>query len=129
MVVGRIRTHGSSGGLKRCFCGDNNQMNMCSNLDHDTWVLYQMGNFCYLIMAVVFAARDTAFCKTLISVIRTIENSLCSACGHPIQDTFHPILNCSAADSLRCSLSGNSSLYRHWSRPRRVARLLGPLMV
>ena len=60
------------------------------------------------------------------SRIGRIENSSCSACGHPSQDTSHLILHCPATDSLRRSLFGNSlSLYDLWSRPWGVARLLG----
>ena len=60
------------------------------------------------------------------SRIGRIENSSCSACGHSSQDTSHLILHCSARDSLRRSLFGDSlSLYDLWSRPWRVARLLG----
>ena len=41
-----------------------------------------------------------------------IENSSCSACGHPSQDISHLILHCPATDSLRRSLFGDSlSLY------------------
>ena len=54
------------------------------------------------------------------------ENPFCSACGHSSQDTSHLILHCPATDSLRRSLFGDSlSLYDLWSRPWRVARLLG----
>ena len=38
--------------------------------------------------------------------IGRIENSSCSACGHPSQDTSHLILHCPATDSLRLSLFG-----------------------
>ena len=61
-----------------------------------------------------------------LSRIGRIENSSCSACGHPSQDIFHLILHCPATDSLRRSLFGDSlSLYDLWSRPWGVARLLG----
>ena len=61
-----------------------------------------------------------------LSRIGRIENSSCSACGHPSQDISHLILHCPATDSLRRSLFGDSlSLYDLWSRPWRVARLLG----
>ena len=50
----------------------------------------------------------------------------CSTCGHSSQDTSHLILHCPATNSLRCLLFGDSlSLYGLWSRPWRVARLLG----
>ena len=61
-----------------------------------------------------------------LSRIGRIENSSCSACGHPSQDISHLILHCPATDSLRRSLFGASlSLYDLWSRPWGVARLLG----
>ena len=61
-----------------------------------------------------------------LSRIGRIENSSCSACGHPSQDISHLILHCPATDSLRRSLFGDSlSLYDLWSRPWGVARLLG----
>ena len=61
-----------------------------------------------------------------LSRIGRIENPSCSTCGHPSQDTSHHILHCPATDSLRRSLFGDSlSLYDLWSRPWRVARLLG----
>ena len=61
-----------------------------------------------------------------LSRIGRIENSSCSACGHSSQDICHLILHCPATDSLRRSLFGNFlSLYVLWSRPWRVARLLG----
>ena len=61
-----------------------------------------------------------------LSRIGRIENPSCSACGHSSQDISHLILHCPATDSLRRSLFGDSlSLYDLWSRPWRVARLLG----
>ena len=64
--------------------------------------------------------------SSYLSRIGRIENSSCSACGHSSQDTSHLILHCPATDSLRRSLFGDSlSLYDLWSRPWRVARLLG----
>ena len=58
--------------------------------------------------------------------IGRIENPSCSACQHSSQNTSHLILRCPATDSLRRSLFGDSlSLYDLWSRPWRVARLLG----
>ena len=61
-----------------------------------------------------------------LSRIGRIENPSCSACGHSSQDTSHLILHCPATASLRRSLLGHSlSLYDLWSRPWRVARLLG----
>ena len=64
--------------------------------------------------------------SSYLSRIGRIENSFCSACGHPSQDTSHLILRCPATDSLRRSLFGNSlSLYDLWSRPWGVVRLLG----
>ena len=63
------------------------------------------------------------FCSCRID---KIENPLCSACGHPIQDTSHLILHCPATDFLSRSLFGNF-FYRYdlWYRLWRVAWLLG----
>ena len=61
-----------------------------------------------------------------LSRIGRIENPSCSACGHSSQDISHLVLHCPATDSLRRSLFGDSlSLYDLWSRPWKVARLLG----
>ena len=61
-----------------------------------------------------------------LSRIGRIENPSCSVCGHPSQNIPHLILHCPATDSLRRSLFGDSlSFYDLWSRPWRVARLLG----
>ena len=46
--------------------------------------------------------------SSYLSRIGKIENPSCSACGHSSQDTSHLILHCSATDSLRRSLFGDS---------------------
>ena len=54
------------------------------------------------------------------------ENSDCSACGHPLQDLNHFLLDCRASEPLRKSIFGSSlSILDLWSRPWGVARLLG----
>ena len=54
------------------------------------------------------------------------ENSACSACGHPLQDLDHFLLDCPASEPLRKSIFGSSlSILDLWSRPWGVARLLG----
>ena len=54
------------------------------------------------------------------------ENSDCSACGHPLQDLNHLLLDCPAFEPLRKSIFGSSlSILDLWSRPWGVARLLG----
>ena len=54
------------------------------------------------------------------------ENSACSACGHPIQNLNHLLLDCPASKPLRKSIFGSSlSILDLWSRPWGVARLLG----
>ena len=54
------------------------------------------------------------------------ENSDCSACGHPLQDLNHLLLDCPASEPLRKSIFGSSlSILDLWSRPWGVARLLG----
>ena len=64
--------------------------------------------------------------SSYLSRIGTIENSSCSACGHPSQNTFHLILHCPATNSLRRSLFDIFlSLYDLCPRPRVVSRLLG----
>ena len=74
----------------------------------------------------VFTATDTAFCKALhLSRIGRIENPSHSASDHPTQKTARLFLSSPAADSLHCSLFGNSFiLYDLWSRPCRVVKLL-----
>ena len=54
------------------------------------------------------------------------ENSDCSACGHPLQDLNHLLLDCPASEPLCKSIFGSSlSILDLWSRPWGVARLLG----
>ena len=54
------------------------------------------------------------------------ENSVCSACGHPLQDLNHLLLFCPASESLRKYIFGSSfSILDLWSRLWGVARLLG----
>ena len=54
------------------------------------------------------------------------ENSACSACGHPLQDLNHFLLDCPASEPLHKSIFGSSlSILDLWSRPWDVARLLG----
>ena len=61
-----------------------------------------------------------------LSRIGRIENPYCSACEHSSQDISHLILHCLATDSLRRSLFGDSlTLCDLWSRPWRIARILG----
>ena len=83
-------------------------------------------NLCSLVMlavfSLVFAATDTAFFQVLISLGLAESRILPAA---PL-DTSHLILHCPATDSWRRSLFGDSlSLYDLWSRPWRVAQLLG----
>ena len=45
------------------------------------------------------------------------ENSACSACGHPLQDLKHLLLDCPASEPLPKSISGSSlSILDLWSR-------------
>ena len=54
------------------------------------------------------------------------ENSDSSACGHPLQDLNHLLLDCPASEPLRKSIFGSSlSILDLRSRPWGVARLLG----
>ena len=53
------------------------------------------------------------------------ENSACSACGHPLQNFNHLLLDCPASEPLRKFIFGSSlSILDLWSRPWGVARLL-----
>ena len=88
-------------------------------------------NLCSLVTLAVFSlvyARcngHSLLLSSYLSKIGRIESSSCSACGHSSQDSSHPILHCSATDTLRRLLIGHSqSLYDLWSRPKGVARLL-----
>jgi len=52
------------------------------------------------------------------------KNSSCSACGHPLQDLTHLLLDCPASEPLRHAIFG-TTIFDLWSRPWGVARLLG----
>ena len=89
-------------------------------------------NLCSLVMLAVSSLSrlrcngHSLLLGSYLSRIGRIENASCSACGHSSQDISHLILHCPATDSLRRLLFGDSlSLYDLWSRPWRVARLLG----
>jgi len=57
---------------------------------------------------------------------KTEEKSSCSACGHPLQDTTHLLLDCLASEPLLRAIFGTTtSIFDLWSRPWVVARLLG----
>ena len=54
------------------------------------------------------------------------ENSACSACGLPLQDLNHLLLDCPASEPLHKSIFGSFfSVLDLWSRPWGVAQLLG----
>ena len=64
--------------------------------------------------------------SSYLSRIGRVENSSCSACGHPSQDSSHLILHCPATGSLHRSLFGDFlPFYDLWSRPWEFPRLLG----
>jgi len=57
--------------------------------------------------------------------IKRKENSSCSACGYPLQDLTHLLLNCPASEPLMRAIFGTtSSIVDLWSRPLGMARLL-----
>jgi len=41
--------------------------------------------------------------------IKWKENSSCSACGHPLKDLTHHLLDCTASEPLRCAIFGTTS--------------------
>ena len=92
---------------------------------------FPLRNLCSIVMvavsSLIFGAVDTAFfLGSYLFRIGRIQNPFCSACGHSPQDTFHFILHCPAMDSWCHSLFDDFlSLYDLWSRPWRVAQLLG----
>jgi len=58
----------------------------------------------------------------------------CSACGYPLQDLTHLLLDCLASELLRRAIFGTTSIFYLgitsfnfdlWSRPWGVARMLG----
>ena len=54
------------------------------------------------------------------------ENSACNACGHPLQDLNHLLLDCPASEPLCKSIFGTSlSILDLWSKSWGVAQLLG----
>ena len=66
--------------------------------------------------------------SSYLTRIGRIDNSSCSACGHPSQDTSNRILHCPITDSSRRPLFGDSlSLYDLWSSPWGVPQILGLL--
>ena len=70
--------------------------------------------------------RHSLLLSSYLFRIGKTENPSCSASGHSSQDTPHLILHCSATESLRRSLFGDSlSFYDRWFMPWGVARLLG----
>ena len=70
--------------------------------------------------------RHSLLLASYLSRIGRIENPFCSACGHSSQNTSHLILHCPTTYFFCRSLFGNSLyLCDLWSRPWRVARLLG----
>ena len=77
----------------------------------------------------LFRLRCHGHSLLLFSFLRRIsrkENSVCSACGHPLQDLNHLLLDCPASEPLRKSIFGSSlSILDLQSRPWGVARLLG----
>ena len=87
---------------------------------------FPLRNLCSLVLSRLRCNGHSLLLGSYLSRIGRIENSSCSACGHPSQDISYLILYCPATDSLRRSLFGDSlSLYDLWSRPWGVARLLG----
>ena len=80
---------------------------------------------CSLILSLVDAAKHTAFFHVFIS-LGLAENPSCCACGHSSRGTSHLILHCSATESLRRLLFGDSLfLYDLLSRFWRIALLQG----
>ena len=58
------------------------------------------------------------FLSSYLHRISRKENSDCSACGHPLQDLNHLLLDCPASGPLRKSIFGSSlSILDLWSRP------------
>jgi len=62
--------------------------------------------------------------KAQIKLARRYESS-CSACGHPLQDPSHLLIDCPAFEPLRRAIFGTTSIFDLWSRPWGVARMLG----
>ena len=69
-------------------------------------------NFSFLaLLAVsfpVFAAMVSLLLSSYLHRISRKENSACSACGHPLQDLNHLLLDCPASEPLRKSIFGSS---------------------
>ena len=64
--------------------------------------------------------------SSYLHMISRKENSACSACGYPLQDLNHLLLDCPASEPLRISIFSSSlSILDLWPRPWDVARLLG----
>jgi len=68
---------------------------------------------------------DSLLLSSYLCRIKRKENS-CSACGHPLQDLTHLLLNCPASKPLWRAIFGTtSSIFDVWSKSLGVARLLG----
>ena len=91
---------------------------------------YPLRSLCSLVLVVTILSRlrrtgESFLLNSYLSRMCKTDNSLCSACGHPIQNSSHLILCCPATGCLCRSLFENLfSLCNLWSRPWGVARLL-----
>ena len=109
------------------FSRTRNVLSHLNSLTH-TFPRCPLKNLCSL----VTIAQSSLHCNghnlllnSCFSKIDRIVNPSCTVCGHPTHNTFHLILHCLAADSLRhWNYAHSLSLYHLWSRPWRVARLL-----
>jgi len=65
-----------------------------------------------------FTATVTAFsCPLNLCRIKWKENSSCNACGHPLQDLTHLLLDCPASETLWHTIFGTSSSIFYLSGP------------
>jgi len=86
---------------------------------------------CFLIIVLNYLfskQQNKMFClSSYLCRIKWKENSSCSACGHPLQDLTHLLLDCPASEPLRRAIFGTTySIFDLLlSRPWGVARLLG----
>jgi len=67
------------------------------------------------------------FLSSYLCRITQKENSSCSACGHPLQDPTHLLLDFPTSKPLWHAIFGTTSIFDLWSKPWGVTTTVGSL--